>query len=79
MLYEVITTTQENLNTNILELNDMKVLLQNIIDSVPASIFWKDKNSVYLGANKHFLADANVPTQKNIIGKNDYEMSYNFV
>ncbi len=71
-----LLTTQENLNTNILELNDMKVLLQNIIDSVPASIFWKDKNSVYLGANKHFLADANVPTQKNIIGKNDYEMPW---
>ncbi|QOY50973.1 PAS domain-containing hybrid sensor histidine kinase/response regulator [Candidatus Sulfurimonas baltica] len=51
-------------------------LLQNIINTVPARIFWKDKEGTYLGANKLFLQDAQLESVDEIIGKNDFEMPW---
>ena len=49
-------------------------LLKNIIDTVPARIFWKDANSVFLGSNTLFLDDANLENETELIGKTDYDM-----
>lgn len=51
-------------------------LLQHIINTVPARIFWKDKEGTYLGANKLFLQDAQLESADEIIGKNDFEMPW---
>ena len=51
-------------------------LMQNIINTVPARIFWKDKEGTYLGANKLFLQDAQLESVDEIIGKNDFEMPW---
>jgi diguanylate cyclase (GGDEF)-like protein/PAS domain S-box-containing protein len=56
-------------------LNQYK-LLQNIIDTVPIRIFWKDINSKYLGANNLFVKDANLSSLDNLVGKNDYELAW---
>lgn len=51
-------------------------LMQHIINTVPARIFWKDKEGTYLGANKLFLQDAQLKSADEIIGKNDFEMPW---
>ncbi|MDH5355849.1 MAG: PAS domain S-box protein [Gammaproteobacteria bacterium] len=53
---------------------DAKNLLQNVLDTVPTRIFWKDKNSIYLGCNHLFAKDAGFDTPEEIIGKSDMDM-----
>jgi PAS domain S-box-containing protein len=64
-------TILENKN---LELNQEKLLLKTIIDSLPIRIFWKNKKGEYLGANKVFLKDASLKCESELIGKNDFQM-----
>ena len=50
--------------------------LQTVLDTFPLSVFWKDRNSVYLGCNRNFLKDAGLASVADIIGKTDYEMPW---
>ncbi|WP_321311570.1 ATP-binding protein [Halarcobacter sp.] len=68
--------SQNNLEKNILEIKESKLLLQKIIDSVPAAIFWKDTKNRYLGVNKYILNNAGLNTPSDMIGKTDYEMPW---
>jgi PAS domain S-box-containing protein len=61
-------------NESILRLN--RNMLVNIINSIPQSVFWKDRNSVYLGCNTVFARDANCNSADELIGKNDYELCW---
>ena len=61
-------------NTTRLDLAESQELLRTIIDTVPVRIFWKDKDSRYLGCNKLFATDAGVSSQDELIGKNDFEL-----
>lgn len=51
-------------------------MMQNsIIDSIPNHfIFWKDKNSVYLGCNEAFASSLGLDSTSQIIGKTDYDL-----
>ena len=49
-------------------------LMEAIINSIPASVFWKDKNLRYLGCNAAFAHDAGLAEPKDLIGKDDYQM-----
>jgi len=49
-------------------------LIDGIISAIPARVFWKDKNLVYLGCNAAFARDAGFADPKAIIGKDDYQM-----
>jgi PAS domain S-box-containing protein len=51
-------------------------LFETVLANVPASIFWKDRNSVYVGANKHFAQDAGLRSPDELIGKTDYDMAW---
>jgi len=51
-------------------------LLKTIIDIAPVRIFWKDKNLEYMGCNSAFANDAGEADPDNIIGKNDYQLSW---
>jgi|GEM_PF-1952364 len=46
-----------------------------VIDSIPQAIFWKDRNSVYLGCNQIFADDAGLQLA-DIIGKSDYDLPW---
>src|SRR5262249_43024382 len=50
-----------------------RTILQHIIDTVPHSIFWKDANSVYLGANKKKLTALGMRSVEELIGKTDFD------
>ena len=55
-------------------LRDAKELLQSVIETIPARIFWKDLDSRYLGCNLLFAHDAGYSQQADVIGKADFEM-----
>ncbi len=58
------------------ELYNSNKLLQTIINSVPMRIFWKDKNLRYLGCNQSFARDAGAQTSNDMIGKDDYQLTW---
>jgi PAS domain S-box-containing protein len=58
------------------ELRASQQLLQLVMDTLPEAIFWKDRNSVYLGCNQNFADDAGIPSPKTIIGQSDYDMPW---
>lgn len=51
-------------------------LFDNVLSNVPASIFWKDRNSVYLGTNDRFARDAGLHSPQELVGKTDYDMAW---
>ncbi|AXX92286.1 hypothetical protein CPU12_09040 [Malaciobacter molluscorum LMG 25693] len=69
--------SQSNLSKKIEELQEAKLLLNNIIDSIPIAIFWKNTDFKYLGANKYFLNLAGYQVQEQIIGKTDFKLPWN--
>jgi PAS domain S-box-containing protein len=63
------TTEQKNM---LKSLENSKALLTSLIDSIPDLIFYKDKQSVYLGCNQAFTAFAGWDEEK-LIGHTDYD------
>lgn len=51
-------------------------MLQLAMNHLPQSIFWKDRDLVYLGCNQRFAQDALVATPADIVGKTDYAMPW---
>ena len=51
-------------------------LLEGIINAIPVSVFWKDRNLVYLGCNAAFARDAGFTDPNDIVGKDDYQMGW---
>ena len=58
------------------ELRESQQIIEGIINTIPVRIFWKDKNLNYLGCNPAFAKDAGFSDSKEIIGKNDYQLSW---
>lgn len=58
------------------DLHESKEFLRTIIDSIPVRIFWKDKESRYLGCNKLFATDAGLEDQSGLVGKSDFELPW---
>jgi two-component system, cell cycle sensor histidine kinase and response regulator CckA len=57
-------------------LRESRNLLQTIFDTIPARIFWKDRELRYLGCNRPFAFDAGVHSPDEITGKDDYQMGW---
>jgi PAS domain S-box-containing protein len=58
------------------ELAAQRDLFDTVLSNVPASIFWKDRNSVFLGVNERFVRDAGLGSSQEIIGKTDYDLAW---
>ena len=58
------------------DLATQRDLLNNILNNVPASVFWKDRNSVYLGVNNRFALDTGCQYPQEIVGKTDYDLAW---
>lgn len=52
------------------------VYLKNIVDNLPHFIFWKDRESRFLGCNLFFANSAGFSSPAQIIGKSDYDMPW---
>jgi PAS domain S-box-containing protein len=51
-------------------------LLQTILENVPIRVFWKDRNSRYLGCNTLFAHDAGMAQPEDVQGKDDFAMGW---
>ncbi len=51
-------------------------MLQLVMDNIPQFIFWKDRNCVFLGCNRNFAQLVGVGSPENIVGKTDYDLTY---
>ncbi|MDM8566611.1 PAS domain S-box protein [Candidatus Halobeggiatoa sp. HSG11] len=78
---EDITERQEHKQTLELKVADrtrallkQEAFLRLIIDNIPQFIFWKDKNSIYLGCNKRVAQFTKLETTDAIIGKTDFDL-----
>jgi len=64
----------ENLEVAENKLSQQRHFLQELIDSIPSPIFYKDQNAVYLGCNKAFENFLGMVSSE-IIGKTVYDLS----
>jgi PAS domain S-box-containing protein len=55
-------------------LRESQEMLQMVLNLIPARVFWKDRNSVFLGCNKKVAQDAGLNDSKDLIGKTDDDM-----
>ena len=51
-------------------------LLQGVMDNIPQAVFWKDRESVYLGCNVTFAEATGLEYTDDIIGKTDYDLCW---
>jgi PAS domain S-box-containing protein len=51
-------------------------LFENIISNIPVYVFWKDKDSRYLGCNQRFATVAGVRRKEAIAGKTDLDLAW---
>jgi signal transduction histidine kinase len=48
--------------------------LETFLNGIPGSVYWKDKNGVYLGCNNTVLVKGNLESKADIIGKTDFDL-----
>ena len=57
------------------ELSESQQLLNLVMNNIPQSIFWKNRDNIYLGCNQSFAKTAGMTPQE-IVGKTDYQMPW---
>lgn len=57
-------------------LKEQETFLNLVINSIPQAIFWKDRNSVYMGGNQPFAKDAGVSSVHELVGKTDHDLAW---
>ncbi len=58
------------------ELQESRTMLQLVLDNLPQAVFWKDRESRFLGCNQRLLADAGLTSADEVIGKTDFDMPW---
>jgi PAS domain S-box-containing protein len=61
------------------ELLDREQFLQTVLDTLPLSVFWKDRDLKFLGANRNFLQDAGLAQLHELIGKTEADLPWGSV
>ena len=57
-------------------LRESKQMLLTILDHFPGVVFWKDRNSNYLGCNEAFASGAGLNNSSEIVGKTDFDLAW---
>ncbi|MET0400863.1 MAG: PAS domain-containing protein, partial [Cystobacter sp.] len=57
-----------------MRLRQKQDLLHSILSHIPYSVFWKDRDGVFLGANRQFARDFGLSSTDELIGKTDLEL-----
>ena len=58
------------------ELYRSRQMLQSILDAIPQRVFWKDRDSIFLGCNRALATDAGLSRTAEIIGKSDFDLAW---
>ncbi|HVF26063.1 MAG TPA: GAF domain-containing protein [Anaerolineales bacterium] len=51
-------------------------MLRQVLDTIPSRVFWKDNELNFVGSNQAFALDAGLKSPEELIGKNDFEMTW---
>ncbi len=51
-------------------------MLHTVLDTIPAGIFWKDRQLRYLGCNRPFALEAGLSSPREVAGKTDFDLSW---
>lgn len=57
-------------------LRQSRELLRLVVDTIPQAVFWKDRESRYLGCNRTFAALAGLEDPARIVGLNDFDLPW---
>jgi len=57
-------------------LRESQRMLSSVLDTIPARVFWKDRQGKFLGGNAAFARDAGLASPDELIGKTDFQMSW---
>jgi len=57
-------------------LEKSRKMFQIVLDNIPQFVFWKDRQSVYLGCNRNFARAAGLHDPSEIPGKTDYDLAW---
>ena len=57
-------------------LRESQRMLAGVLDTIPARVFWKDRQGRFQGGNVAFARDAGLASPAELLGKTDYEMSW---
>ncbi|MCC7450898.1 MAG: PAS domain S-box protein [Anaerolineae bacterium] len=49
-------------------------MLRTILDTIPVRVFWKDRNSIYLGCNRLFAQDIGLQSPEDVVGKSPLDL-----
>jgi PAS domain S-box-containing protein len=55
-------------------LRESQTMLQLVLDTIPVSVFWKDRNSVYVGCNRQWSEAVGVARPADAVGKTDHDI-----
>lgn len=58
------------------ELHASREMLRLILDTIPDRVFWKDRESRFIGANRHMVEAAGLPSAERIVGLTDADMPW---
>lgn len=76
-IFSEINPSIKEFNQYLWEENEkLTIYLNNIVENVPASIYWKDINSVILGGSKLHTELTGFADSKAVIGKTDFDFSW---
>src|SRR5262245_52936156 len=53
-------------------------MLDNLLAVIPGHLYWTDRNGLYLGCNNQQAISAGLHSRKDIIGKSNQELPWNF-
>jgi PAS domain S-box-containing protein len=56
------------------DLHASRQMLQLVLHNIPQRVFWKDRNSIYLGCNQAFAQDVGLTSPEEILGKDDFAL-----
>ena len=54
----------------------IETVLQKVIDTIPQTVFWKDKDLIYRGCNRLFAELAGCSSPSHLIGLTDYDLPW---
>lgn len=74
LFIEILVPEKSQLQSLQQEKEKIEVYLNNIIDCIPAVLYWKDKNGFILGASRFYAQLSGYTDSKAVIGKTDHDL-----
>lgn len=57
-------------------LREREQFIQFVINNIPQAIFWKNRDAIYIGGNRHFAQIAGFDQPVDLAGKSDHELPW---